>query len=217
MNIRSIALIYILCFAGLFTGIVSADDKDDAEVMKKLEANFSTIKTVQADFVEKRELKILKQTLTLKGSLKLEVPSRLIWRNDEPLKYEMMMDEKQAKQWDEDSGKVQTFDIGKDPIFKQVFGQIKAWFSGQFGALKKDYDLTVKQVDPMILSFTPRDGSLAGKAVEHVTVRIQKDAKYVDQISIDYLSGDRTTITFSNTVLNKPIPASVWKEFGRGK
>ncbi len=211
--IRSLIISAIL----LVTVVVGGDAPGEQAVLDKLEKSFSTIKTVQADFVEKRRLKILKQTLTLKGHLKLEAPGRLLWRNDEPMRFELMMDDKQAKQWDEDTNKVQAFDVGSNPIFKQVLGQIKAWFSGRFGELKKDYDMAVKQVEPMVLEFRPRDGSLAAKAVKLVTVRIQKDGKYVNRISIDYLSGDTTTIAFSNTKLNEAIPASVWKDFGRGK
>ena len=98
-----------------------------------------------------------------------------------------------------------------DPIFEQVLGQIKKWFSGQFKSLLKDFDMKIISVDPVKLRFEPIKDSLTAKAVKSVTISVRKDMGYVEQILLEDVSGDLTEITFHETVLNKPIAADEWK------
>jgi outer membrane lipoprotein-sorting protein len=204
---RLFYLIVVACF------VLSATARADrqSELLKKLEESFSSISTVQTAFTQEKKLRVFDRTIQLKGRLAIENPGKLAWRIDEPIRYVLVMDGKQALQWDEESNKVDRMKTTGDPMFEEVLGQIEKWFSGQFSALVKDYDLTIESERPLRLIFVPKEGNLTGKAIKQVAVVIRDDFKYVEQLMIEDVTGDLMTIHFHDTVLNQAVPAAVWK------
>ena len=185
--------------------------KDKAALLKDLEKNFSSIKTVQTKFRQEKELKIFSRTIVMKGRVVLENPDRLAWRIDTPIKYALVLDGKYALQWDEDSNKIQKIKTHGDPVFEVVIGQIEKWFSGEFASLLKEYDLTVKSEQPPVLEFIPKKDGMIGKVIKRVTISVREDRRYVERIAIEDVGGDKTTITFYDTVLNDPVDTKEWE------
>ena len=202
---RSICFILWMFFAG-FSAAESVD-----ELMSRLSSEFSAIQTVQTRFIEKKEIRILEQEMELIGSLAIEKPGRLAWRIEKPLACTLVIANGKIRQWDEDSGKVQSFSLKNNPVFSMVLDQMQNWFSGDFVSLQADYQVAVEQSDPLILSFVPHADSPNEKVIQKVRVTIREDLRYVQVISIEDTSGDRTTLSFIDTVLNEPIPAKTWK------
>ena len=50
-------------------------------------------------------------------------------------------------------------------------------------------------------------GSFAHKAIRRVELTFREDGRYLQSMDIEELSGDRTWMTFTNTVLNAPLDA----------
>ncbi|MDH3981999.1 MAG: outer membrane lipoprotein carrier protein LolA, partial [Kiritimatiellaceae bacterium] len=175
-------------------GNVGAEDQ--TALLADLEKNFSSIQTVQTNFKQEKALKIFNRTIEMDGRIVLENPGKLAWRIDSPIKYVLILNGKQAIQWDEDSNKIQKQNTSGDPIFEEVIGQIEKWFSGEFGSLLNDYDLTVKKTQPPELHFVPKAGSMVGKVIRSVTISVREDRTYVEKIVIEDRGGDQTSITF---------------------
>lgn len=206
--------LFVLAVCG---GTSSNDWKTQEELLQSLEKSFSSIQTVQTRFTQEKKLKIFDRTIVLKGRLSLENPDRLAWRIDTPIKYVLVLNGEHALQWDEESNKVQKMKITGDPVFEEVIGQIEKWFSGKFALLSKDYVLTVKSRQPLEMEFVPKADSMTGKAIKRVLVAVRDDAKYVERIMIEDVSGDQTEISFHDTVLNQPVDAAEWKVSKDGK
>lgn len=185
--------------------------EDQAALLEKLEGSFSSIQTVQARLRQEKKLKIFNRTIVMEGRLALEHPGKLAWRIDSPIRYALVLDGDQAFQWDEDSNKVQKMKTHGDPIFEEVIGQIEKWFSGDFVSLLKEYDLTVKSSEPPVLEFVPKTEGMVGRIIRRLTISIRADLRYVEQISIEDVSGDQTIISFLDTRLNDPVPVSEWE------
>ena len=188
-----------------------SEGNNSGELLQALEKSFSSIQTVQTRFTQEKKLKIFERTIVLEGRLVLENPGRLAWRIDSPIKYVLVLDGEYALQWDEETRKVQKMKTTGDPMFEEVLGQIEKWFSGRFASLLKDYDMKVLSLQPLRMEFVPKPGSLVGKAIKRVAVAVRDDRKYVEEITIEDVSGDLTKIRFHDTILNEPIPASEWK------
>ena len=196
---------------GLVLLLVAQAAWGDADLLRSLEKSFSRIQTVQTRFTQEKMLQVFDRTIVIEGRLVLENPDRLAWRIDSPIRYVLVLDGDEARQWDEESGQVQKMKVGGDPVFEEVLGQIEKWFSGRFAELSEDYEMAVLGRDPLRMEFVPRTGSLVGKAIRRVTVSVRGDFKYVERIAIEDASGDRTTITFHDTVLNAPVAAAAWE------
>jgi outer membrane lipoprotein carrier protein len=180
-------------------------------LMESLSREFSAIRTVQTQFVETKQIRILDQTLELSGSLAIEKPERLAWRVEEPLACTVIVADGRVRQWDEDSGKTESFSSRSNPVFAMVLDQMRNWFSGDFASLQTDYDVHIEQHDPPVLRFTPRTGSPNAQVIRTVRVAIRDDLRYVQSIGITDSSGDETNITFIDTVLNEPVPPETWR------
>ena len=59
--------------------------------------------------------------------------------------------------------------------------------------------------DPLVIEFTPRDMNLSKKVIQNITVTFRDDQAYLRQILIRELSGDVTTLYFTNTIMNVPL------------
>ena len=200
--------IFLIWSTGIFMSI--AAEKDSA-LLQRLEEKFSTIETVQTCFKQEKELKIFDRTIVLTGRVALEKPDRLAWRIDSPIRYALVIDGKQTLQWDEDSNNVQKTKTAGDPVFEEVIGQIEKWFSGKFSSLLEDYNLTVKTEQPPVLEFVPKADRMIAKVLRRITISVRADQAYVERIAIEDVGGDKTTITFFETVLNAPVPATEWE------
>jgi len=155
--------------------------------------------------------------MELSGHLAIEKPERLAWRVEKPLACTLIIAGGKVQQWDEDSQKVQRFSSRRNPVFSMVLEQMQNWFSGNFLSLQADYNVTVEQNRPLVLTFTPRTDSPNAKVIRQVKVTIRDDLRYVQAIYIEDCSGDSTVLTFIDTVLNEPVPPETWRVKHHGR
>lgn len=184
---------------------------DVNSILKDLESQMSQVKTISTDFVQEKDLALLSQKLILKGKVFLQKPNLLAWHVWTPLKYSMLMKGSVIRQWDEDSNKVQEFNLARMPSMQAAVEQMNSWFSGSYVSMQKDYVINVLSQNPISLEFLPKENALAYSLIEKVIVSFNKDGKYIDNILIREKSGDKTLMKFLNTKLNDSINAKNWQ------
>lgn len=183
-----------------------------AAALESIEKQFADVKTVQAAFVQTKQLAIFNRAITLEGRVALENPGRLAWRVDRPVRYTVVLDGTVIRQWDEDSGNVQKLSLAGNPVFQAVAQQLQVWFSGKYASLAGEYDIRLgESAAQTVLVFTPRSSSAARQAIRRVTVSFREDRRYIEAILIEDVSGDRTRVQFTGTKLNEPIDPREWK------
>ncbi|VGO12037.1 hypothetical protein PDESU_00586 [Pontiella desulfatans] len=207
---KSLIIPCILCIPW-FISITCIAEEGQAALLQDLEKSFSSIQTVQTNFKQEKALKIFKRTIRMDGRLVLENPGKMAWRINSPIRYVLILNGEHAIQWDEDSNQIQKQKTSGDPVFEEVIGQIEKWFSGEFASLLDDYDLTVKSRQPPVLQFVPKADGMVGKVIKSLTINVRDDRTYVEQIVIEDMGGDTTSITFIDTVLNAPVPEKEWE------
>ncbi len=217
---KRLALLLFLILPGLQSiasaepvvpGTEAGEQVNADTLMRDLRENFSTIRTVKTRFTQEKKMQIFTRPVIIEGRLALENPGRLAWRVDRPVRYAFVIQNGEAVQWDEETRRVQRLPVAGNPVFEAVIAQIQQWFSGNFTALSDGYDLEILGAAPPHLSFTPRPDRMESKGIRRVTVSVREDLRYVEQIVIDDVSGDRTTIVFHETVLNEPLADAEWE------
>jgi len=203
--------VLICCVAWSSPSARGADGTNAAALLAQVEAKMGEVRTVQASFTQEKNLSLFDQKITLEGRLYIENPGRFAWFTSRPVRYALVMNGNDVRQWDEDSGKVQKIPVAKNPMFKMAMGQMRDWFAGRYGALRGEYDVTVVSRTPCVLRFTPKPGAVTAKALRAVQVSLQTDLRYLDSVQIEDLNGDSTIIRFSQTILNEPIAARAWE------
>ncbi len=165
----------------------------------------SDFKTLKTDFTQEKEMAMFKEKLVLKGRIYLEKPNKVAWHVDSPLRYSVLITDKAIRQWDEDTNQVQEISLTKNPIFQNVLNQLTVWFSGDYASLIETNDVRLVKKEPLVIEFIPRGANIAKKVIKSITITFREDRKYLRQIRIQELSGDITTIHFTNTLLNTPL------------
>jgi outer membrane lipoprotein carrier protein len=189
----------------------AADPKPASrELLAHIQKQLSTVDTMQADFVQKKHLSMLKHTLVIEGKLAMKKPNKVIWIVDKPTRYSIRVDADELTQWDQDTNKVQVLHLGNDPTFKNITEQIQALFLGDYKVLEKSFDVYQLSEKPLSLRFVPQGGMVA-KMVKNIEITFGNDATQVDKMVINEATGDSTTLTYSNTQLNQPIPDKTWE------
>jgi outer membrane lipoprotein-sorting protein len=181
------------------------------EVMQGVQNHLKFIASVQADFIEKKNLAMLDHTLTISGHMTLEKPDRMIWVVRRPVGYAIRIRGDEVCQWDEDTNRVDVIHVGGDPTFKAVSEQMQAWFLGDYKMLGDSYDVFISAERPLSLRFVPKGDTMVAKLLKQVEVTFSPDENYVEAMVVREAGGDTTTLNFMNTRVNQPVQNETWE------
>jgi outer membrane lipoprotein-sorting protein len=191
---------------------VSAEPQPTAAQLVGFQQSLAGTTNVQSDFVQEKHLALLQQNVVIKGHLVVEQPDRFSWQVTEPIRYTLILEGSKLRQWDETTDRVQQMSLAGNPVFSVVTTQLRAWFGGQLDSLTKDFEAETDESGPSPrLVLVPRRESFANKAIKRVTLTFRKDRRYLEKLDIEEVSGDRTWMTFTNTVLNTPVDPAAWE------
>jgi outer membrane lipoprotein carrier protein len=181
------------------------------EMLNHVQDKLRTVNTVEADFVEEKQLAMLDHTLTIRGHFAMQKPDRLVWIVLEPVKYAVSIHGDIVRQWDQDTNNVQTINIGGDPTFKAVSEQLSSWFMGDYQALGQSYDVDVLSQKPLTFSFAPKGDSMVAKVLKQIVVTFAPDDRNIETMVVTEAGGSVTTINYINVKLNEPVKAETWE------
>jgi outer membrane lipoprotein-sorting protein len=179
--------------------------------LNQLQSVLKNVTTVEADFVEEKNLVMLNHTLTIRGHFALQKPSRLIWIVREPVKYAIRIEGDEIRQWDEDTNRVDVLHLGGDPTFQAVSQQMQAWFLGDYDTLSKSYVVQILSEHPLSLRFFPQPDSMMAKVISQVDLFFAQDERYIQKMVLDEAGGNVTALSFIHTRVNEPIADDVWR------
>ncbi len=215
-------LFYLAVFlvSGLLFDNTSAAQAETAKInqphavvdfLQQLEAKTADFNSLQAEFIQEKELAAFQNKLVIKGRLYLLKPARIAWHVDAPLKYSVIITDKALKQWDEDTDQVQEISFAENPVIRTMFDYLNGWFKGNYSSFLKDYEVHILKRKPAMLEFVPKPESLTKKFVQSITIGFLEDESYLKWIKIQDVSGDKTTIYMENTVFDAPIDSAMWE------
>jgi len=185
---------------------VSQDALDQKLV--RIEQKMANIKSLHCRFIQEKKLAIFDQTLIIRGEIFMQDPGSFAWHVHEPLRYRMTIRDQQLQQWDEDTGRVQEISLKRNPAIQTALTQMQAWFSGQYAALKTEYEIFLVGSDT--LRFVPMEKTIVAGVIDDVEVSFLEDESYISSIVINESSGDQTALLFEDTKLNSSLPSGVF-------
>ena len=187
-------------------------------LLEHVQQQLRTISSMEADFVQEKQLAVLKHKMVIRGHFAMEKPDRVIWIVNQPVKYAIRVQGEEIRQWDEDTNKVQVIHLGGDPTFKAISEQIQSWFLGNYKELANSYDVFVISEKPLSLRFAPKGSSMVAQLVQSIDVTFAKDETNIDSMVVHELSHDATMSASNSTMLkfidpkmNQPIADVIWE------
>ena len=187
---------------------VASEPNDLSVLLNSIGKKVSGFNTLKTDFTQEKEMAMFREKLVIKGRISLQKPNKVAWHVDKPLRYSVLITDKFIRQWDEDTDQVQELSLTKNPMFQNVIRQLTVWFSGEYGSLLETNDVRLVKRGPLTVEFSPRENNDSRKVIKSIMITFREDETYLQQIRIQERSGDVTTITFTNTLLNAPLDSS---------
>ncbi len=199
--IGAAAMLLLLC------GPVSFALEDD---FAKIRRESAGIKTIQADFVQKKFMKILSRPLVSEGRFYYEAPDCLRWEYFKPLKSLVIVRKNQIKRYLYSEGKMIEDQTGGAPAMKMVLNEVAGWMNGRFDQNPSFKTMLSRKANPVI-TLVPVDKSMSG-FVEKIEITLAGSHGVVKSVKIFEGIDNFTQINFVRVQTNTPLDPVVFQD-----
>ena len=178
--------------------------------LERLRQKSADIKTVRADFVQKKVMKILSRPLVSAGRFYFAAPDSLRWEYTKPLRSVVLSYRGNTRRFIFSGG---TMIEDKTPgvqAMNIVLGEIAGWMSGRFE--DPTFKAAVREAgDADLITLTPAKKDMSGM-IEKIEIFVSSATAAVKKVKIIESADSSTVIDFKNVEINKGIKKSVFLE-----
>ncbi len=194
LSIVSVTILFF-CSILFFVGHASAED-------------LPRLRSIQADFIQEKHLKILVRPLVSTGTFIFQAPQSLRWEYRTPVPSILLMNGGHVKKYIERDGRLVEDKGMRLDSMQVMLSQISNWLDGRI----TDNDMfSVSHEGEHTVLLTPKDQGLAG-VISKIELKLSDRKGLLDGVKIFEGPDSYTSMTFKNTVLNEKIPDSVFTE-----
>ncbi len=194
----------LLALFVLAPGDARADDFD------KIRRESSRIKTMSADFVQKKTMKILSRPLVSEGKFYYVAPSSIRWEYLRPVKSMVVSDRGKTKRFIASGGKMIEDKSGGVQAMKIVLDEVGGWMNGRFTS-NPSFSASLQEGRETVIVLTPVGQSMAGM-IEKIEITVSRKDASVKTVRIVESATAQTLIEFQHVVINKEISSSVFQD-----
>jgi outer membrane lipoprotein carrier protein len=175
---------------------------------EELKSAAGTIKSVQAEFVQEKHMKILARPLVSSGLFYFQAPACLRWEYRDPLRNILLMTSEGTERYvGTDSGFVKDAGVNLQAM-QVVLDCITQWLEGRFD----DNPLFIASLEPgPKITLTPRDKSLA-RMIQRIELLFTNQPGIIESVIIHESLDSFTTLVFKNVVLNPSLDGSIFRK-----
>ena len=188
---------------------ISPDPGETESILQRIKNASSEIMTLTGDFVQSKEVKIVKNMPDSKGKFFYKKPDCLRWEIIEPVKMGFIVNGDQGKKWRKKVDRFKKFDVSREPIISVISSQVFAWAKGDFDKLRQGYEILILNKSPVEVKLLPLS-DLEKKYVASIVLAFSENDNYVERIEINETRGGSTRITFYNMVINDQLKEDIF-------
>ena len=191
----------------LFAAPVSPSDNQ--AVLDGLSQAARSIRSVSANFVQRKKLEMFEEVMISKGRLALAKPDRLRWEYTEPVASGFAIRGGKGRRWNELIGRMDNFDIRQDPVMQVIVDQLLAWTNADLERMGRDFSIEVAGAEPPVLVLRPRMPAVSGY-IERIDIRYAADKRSIERVEVLEPGGDSTLIEFSAVRIDAHLPEELF-------
>ncbi len=198
---------YVLACCILLLTMSTSVSADSFERLRNESAN---IKTIQANFVQKKSMRILTKPLVSEGRFFYVAPDSFRWEYLKPLRSIVIVHKGETRRYTASGGKMIEDKSGGAQAMKIVLSEVTGWMSGKFDQ-NPSFTATLKEGANTLITLTPVGKSMSGM-IEKIEIAISQKAANVKSVKIIESANAFTRIDFTNVEMNKVISSSVFQD-----
>lgn len=166
------------------------------------------LRSVQADFIQEKHLKILARPIVSTGSFTFQAPQSLRWEYRTPIRSILLMHGGKVRKFVEREGVLAEDKGMRLDAMQVVLAEISNWLDGRF---TDNAMFTVSFPKKQTILLTPKEQGLAA-LISSIELKLGEQAGLLDKVIIFEGPDAFTSLTFSNRIINKEIPAAVFTQ-----
>ena len=194
----------VLITVGLFSAEVAS-----AQDWTSLKEAFRNIRSVKADFLQKRFLQILTKPLLSEGKLFFYTPDSVRWEYLSPLRSVMLQKGSTIQVYNFSEGKWKPEITQAVEARRMVVAEISQWFQGRFDE-SKAFKHTYSPGPPARIILVPGEG--INRFIQRIEIVLSVRPGVIDRVEIEEPGGSRTFIEFRNVEINSSISSEVFEK-----
>ncbi|OGV52676.1 MAG: hypothetical protein A2X49_16525 [Lentisphaerae bacterium GWF2_52_8] len=184
---------------------------NEAPDIASIEASLTKLESFEAAFVQRTKYKIMSSELRTEGVIYLQrQPFLLAWHLRSPIVYSAVMDTATLRQYDGDSGKIDTIKMSRNPVLHAVSEVYRAILLGNLKKFEEDC-LFKLDAPGMKLEMLPKEGTELDRFIKSLKFEFATEFRYVSCIEVLEAGGNLTRIEFSSVKINERLPDDAWK------
>jgi outer membrane lipoprotein-sorting protein len=193
----------------LITGAVFFADIGPAQDLTSLKEKFSNIRSVKAEFLQKRSLQILTKPLFSEGKLFFYTPDSLRWEYLSPLQSVMLQKGNNIQIYNFIDGVWKPEMTQANESRRMVLAEIIHWLQGRFDE-GKAFKHSYSPGPPERVILVSKEG--IDKFINRIEIVFSARPGVIDRVEIEEPGGSRTSIEFRNVEINSTFPSEVFEK-----
>jgi outer membrane lipoprotein-sorting protein len=175
-----------------------------ASLIKKIQEQQKSTRTLQANFRQEKELALLSQPEVSTGTFVFSKPNNVLWSYEAPKRVQMLIANGALTTYFPDMKKAERIDVKRfeDRIFKYMGA------TGAIDELAKYFDFTFTdnpKATTYVLDLKPKNKAVT-KRVRRIKIWIDKSSYLTSKVEYVEGDGDITRYAFTDIRVNEPVP-----------
>lgn len=179
-----------------------------ADTWESLQRESGKVQSLQADFIQKKNLEILSEPLISKGKLFFEAPDSLRLEYTSPVRSITLVHENNYKSYTQGDDGLERDSNAQLSVMRHVIDEISLWFQGKFKE-SSNFEATLKPGKKIRLS--PKNKAIKS-AVDHIELHLSQKPGLLDKVIIYENKKSKTELIFKNVSLNHSFNDSLFQE-----
>ena len=168
----------------------------------------SRLRSVQAAFVQEKHLKILVKPLVSTGTFAFQTPHSLRWEYRSPVRSVLLMHEGRIRKLIERDGRLEPDNGVGVEAMQVVFQDLGSWLDGRF---EDNPMFAAARPDARTVVLTPKEEGLRAM-ISRIELHLGEQEGVMERVIIVEGEAGATELRFTDAVVNREIPASVFTE-----
>jgi outer membrane lipoprotein-sorting protein len=203
-RMRKFLFLNVLLTAGLFFAQTAS-----AQDWTSLKETFRSVRSVKAEFLQKRYLKILTKPLLSEGKLFFYTPHSLRWEYLSPLRSVMLQKGNTIQIYNFSEGVWKPEMMQAVEARRMVLAEISQWFQGRFDE-SKAFKHVYSPGPPARVTMIPGEG--INRFIQRIEIVLSAKPGVINRVEIEEAEGSRTSIEFRNVEINSSFSSEVFEK-----
>lgn len=207
MRINRLSYIIVCAVAGVFL-LFSRFSNAGETNFEKLRQDSVKINTLQADFIQKKTMKILSKPLISEGRFYFIVPDSFRWEYFKPLKSIVIAHKNTTRRYIHADGKMVEDKTGGAQAMRIVLNEVAGWMNGRFEQ-NPSFKASISKAGKTKITLTPVEKSMADM-IKKIEITLSPKEGVVKSVKIFEGVDNFTQINFNNVKINEAISPTIF-------